>query len=152
MIRAVVAMLVMLVAALPGRAGEADPEAGRYSITATDGGFTRLDTRTGAVSHCTRSEGIWRCEPADGATAATPVPPAAAPPQTAAATPGIEARLDALAGRLDRLSADVAALAAAVSRLQPPPTVVAEGSRSFPEEAVSRLQRMVAGVKRQLAY
>ncbi len=151
MIRAVVAMLVMLAAALPGRAGEADPEAGRYSITATDGGFTRLDTRTGAVSHCTRSEGIWRCEPADGA-AATPVPPSAALPQTAAAAPGIEARLDAMAGRLDRLSADVAALAAAVSRLQPPPTVVAEGSRSFPEEAVSRLQRMVAGVKRQLAY
>ena len=28
----------------------------------SDDGFVRLDTQTGAVSHCGRREGVWFCE------------------------------------------------------------------------------------------
>ncbi|WP_454002135.1 hypothetical protein [Afipia felis] len=35
-------------------------ENGRYALSATDKGYLRLDTRTGAVSICTRKDG-WTC-------------------------------------------------------------------------------------------
>lgn len=42
---------------------------GRYTMSPVDNGFVRLDTQTGAMSHCTRSDGRWSCEAmADGGT------------------------------------------------------------------------------------
>jgi hypothetical protein len=43
-------------------AGQQPERDGRYSMTpAPDGGFLRLDTRTGAVSHCRSGEGGLQC-------------------------------------------------------------------------------------------
>jgi hypothetical protein len=43
------------------------PRAGRYTMVPAEGGFVRLDTETGAVSHCRRGDavsgGVWQCEP-----------------------------------------------------------------------------------------
>ena len=36
--------------------------AGRYAVQPSADGFIRLDTETGAVSHCGRREGVWFCE------------------------------------------------------------------------------------------
>jgi hypothetical protein len=36
--------------------------AGRYAIQSSDDGFVRLDTETGAVSHCTRVGDTWHCD------------------------------------------------------------------------------------------
>lgn len=36
-------------------------EAGRYSMSPTDGGFVRLDTKTGTMSLCTKAGGDWSC-------------------------------------------------------------------------------------------
>jgi hypothetical protein len=47
-----------LVLAGPAGAGEA----GRYVLKDVDGGFIRLDTETGAVSHCRMRDDQWRCE------------------------------------------------------------------------------------------
>jgi len=44
----------------------ANAEAGRYSMTPTKDGILRLDTRTGAVSLCSRSTGKWKCEGIEG--------------------------------------------------------------------------------------
>ena len=41
----------------------ADDAAGRYELSASRDGFVRLDTATGAVSHCRSTKGVWRCEP-----------------------------------------------------------------------------------------
>jgi hypothetical protein len=38
-------------------------DAGRYTLGASRDGFVRLDTATGAVSHCTQAKGVWRCQP-----------------------------------------------------------------------------------------
>jgi hypothetical protein len=37
-------------------------EAGRYVLKDVDGGFIRLDTANGTVSHCRSRDGHWRCE------------------------------------------------------------------------------------------
>ncbi|MBX9759616.1 MAG: hypothetical protein K2Y29_12655 [Beijerinckiaceae bacterium] len=49
-------------AAVPPAAGQPAERDGRYTMTpAPDGGFLRLDTRTGAVSHCRTAEGSVQC-------------------------------------------------------------------------------------------
>ncbi|MEZ5842806.1 MAG: hypothetical protein R3D27_03635 [Hyphomicrobiaceae bacterium] len=58
---------VMLAAAFalsagPALAQDAAGEKGRYTMSPVDNGFVRLDTRTGAMSFCTRSDGRWSCE------------------------------------------------------------------------------------------
>ena len=35
---------------------------GRFVLQEVEGGFIRLDTETGVVSHCRSSENQWRCE------------------------------------------------------------------------------------------
>jgi hypothetical protein len=43
-------------------ASPAGADAGRYVLKEIDGGFIRLDTETGAVSHCRSRDEQWRCE------------------------------------------------------------------------------------------
>jgi hypothetical protein len=50
-------------------AGPAAAE-GRYVLKDVEGGFIRLDTETGAVSHCSVRNETWRCEPVADAHAA----------------------------------------------------------------------------------
>lgn len=53
------AMLVIVGGLLLGPAMASDQ--GRYQIAPDGDGFVRLDTETGALSHCERSDGVWRC-------------------------------------------------------------------------------------------
>ena len=59
MIRALVVSAVALALAGPAVAAET----GRYVLKDVQGGFIRLDTETGAVSHCRSRDDQWRCEP-----------------------------------------------------------------------------------------
>lgn len=86
MLRPLFLAAVLTVAAAPATA----QDAGRYQVTPGADGFVRLDTRTGATSHCSRQEGVWRCQP-------------------------VIEEAGALADRLDALSAEVGGLAAALS-------------------------------------
>ena len=56
---AALATLAFIGAAL---AQEARPGSGRYAIEPSIDGFIRLDTTSGAVSHCSRREGVWHCD------------------------------------------------------------------------------------------
>jgi outer membrane murein-binding lipoprotein Lpp len=101
--RLVIAAILLFAAA----SAQAD---GRFVLSASRDGIVRLDTATGAVSRCSPSKGVWRCEPL-----------------------AIEsARLDALATEVAALTAKVAALSsslagaqAAVKAAPPAPVVVA---------------------------
>ena len=44
----------------------ASAETGRYSMTPTKDGILRLDTKSGAVSLCSRSTGSWKCQGLEG--------------------------------------------------------------------------------------
>lgn len=92
---------VCVLFAASAAADDAKPGAGRYLLGGSPGGFVRLDTVTGAASHCSQKGKIWRCEP-------LPVEDAA-----------IKTRLDALSGEVAKLSAVLAALNARVAALGP---------------------------------
>jgi hypothetical protein len=61
------ALVLGLALLLAGPAGAAE---GRYVLKDVEGGFIRLDTETGAVSHCSVRNETWRCEPVADAQAA----------------------------------------------------------------------------------
>ncbi len=62
--------LAALIIALSGPVAAREAgKSGRYTMHPADGGFIRLDTMTGAVSHCQKAEAKWSCKPVDGATA-----------------------------------------------------------------------------------
>lgn len=46
----------------PAIAENVNSSAGRFQIAPDRDGFVRLDTMTGAVSHCHKREGTWRCD------------------------------------------------------------------------------------------
>jgi hypothetical protein len=78
-----------------------EPAPGRYLLSASPSGFVRLDTITGATSHCRQQEGVWRCEPLLTGGDAT------------------NERLEALSREVTKLAAALAALNARVAALAP---------------------------------
>ena len=60
-------LVLGLALSLAGPAGAAE---GRYVLKDVEDGFIRLDTETGAVSHCSMRNETWRCEPVADAQAA----------------------------------------------------------------------------------
>jgi hypothetical protein len=84
-----------------GTAAPAQEPAGRFQVTPGEGGgFVRLDTRTGAVSHCARRDNAWYCEPLAGADA------------------GTDQRVTVLSAEVQRLTREVARLSAEVLALR----------------------------------
>jgi hypothetical protein len=60
--RIVVVTTTLVALAAPAMAqATPDTENGRYSLAPMNGGFVRLDTRTGVVSHCTDKGNGWAC-------------------------------------------------------------------------------------------
>jgi hypothetical protein len=160
-------------AAMTVTAQEAEAPGVRFTLsTSEEGGFIRLDTLTGAVSHCYESGGRWRCEPAGEA----PAPDAQAiariearlieMKEEIAALTGLDGRLSAvesgqlrtaaesraLAGGVETLAEDIARLsdemAAVREALAEPLEAAPAANRGFAAEAVSRLGRLVASLKR----
>jgi outer membrane murein-binding lipoprotein Lpp len=89
--------LIAASAAVPASAAEAAKP--RFSLDASRDGFVRLDTATGAVTHCTAVKGKWTCD------------------EVLAGGAVLSARIDALSLEVSRLSAATAALDARVTRI-----------------------------------
>ncbi len=115
-------------------AADTAPAPGRYAIGPSADGFVRLDTASGAVSHCVQTNGVWRCEPMAGDDGA------------------LRSRLDALAAEVKRLTAAVAALDARVATIGPVATPIAEEEQptrtGFARQAVGRFLDMIRRLKR----
>jgi len=55
------ALVVVLAMIIPGQSEEVS--GGRFALAPSElGGFVRLDTETGAMSHCGKRDGVWRCD------------------------------------------------------------------------------------------
>jgi hypothetical protein len=107
----------------------ADEPAGRYSVLPSSDGFIRIDTATGAVSHCGKRDGAWYCDVLIEDRGL------------------IERRLDALTSQVAALSGQIAALAARIEEPKPPaPAPVAE-TRDFPGTLMHKLFVLVRGLK-----
>ena len=140
--RALVSLLAIAGAAIvvPAAAEDSAPPAGRFQLTSgADSSFVRLDTRTGAVSHCRQSGGVWRCDPimdsglADRLTA-------------------LSDKVDRLSTELDRLSLRVDGMGAGAGTRAPAAATTADdraGARptGFVRAAVYRLLDMIRTIK-----
>jgi hypothetical protein len=136
----------LLILGLPAAAEEPQKGTGRYAVSPSDDGFIRLDTETGATTHCGRREGVWRCD------------------VLAEDRSALEAKIDALGDKVAALSAEVDKLAASVAALQaaqsetakpptaPPPLTeedrqIDQASR-FAERLMHRFFDMIRALKR----
>ncbi len=125
-------ILAAMLLAAPALAGDlpAGGAGGRYVIGPARDGFVRLDTATGAASHCAVTDGAWRCEPLPGDDAA------------------LKTRVDALSADVARLTAAVSALDARLANLpavKPPPAEPAPPSLA--RQLVDRLLDVVRRLK-----
>jgi len=78
---------------------EAPPPPGRFTLAPEDDGFLRLDTHSGAVSHCRKDgSGAWTCAPMAEAEQAA----------VAAEIAALDVRIAALSAQLDALRRDLA--------------------------------------------
>jgi len=140
--RALVCLFVIVSAAIavPAAAEDSAPPAGRFQLTSgADSSFVRLDTRTGAVSHCRQSAGVWSCDPimdsglADRLTA-------------------LSDKVDHLSTDLDRLSLRVDTMGAAAPAPAPAGATTADDRgearpTGFVRSAVYRLLDMIRTIK-----
>ncbi len=132
-------LLFALVAiAVPGvSALSQEAPAARFLLTpGKDAGFTRLDTKTGAVSHCGQLDGVWSCEPFDDSD--------------------LQDHLSALSADVARLSAEVDRLSARIDALGPAPEAVAvqqpdqsdDEQPGFADAVLRRFLDLVREIKR----
>jgi hypothetical protein len=113
--------------------------AGRYAIQSSDGGFVRLDTETGAVSHCRQSNGTWHCD-------ALVQDHGALQDQVRA----LSARVDDLTAAVGSLKGEIAALKAATppeSKLTPEEERELDKAMGLAERLMKRFFDMVRDLK-----
>lgn len=67
-------LATLLVAVAISAAQAQDSRGGRYTMHKTDDGFVRLDTETGAIALCQKSDAGWGCKPISGASASPSEP------------------------------------------------------------------------------
>lgn len=97
-----VAAVAITLSPYPAGSEEAPAISGRFLLSSdNDSGFVRLDTRTGAVSHCGQREGTWVCEPVADPAAADQIA------RLGEHIARLSAGLDRLSGRVDELAARV---------------------------------------------
>jgi hypothetical protein len=130
----VLAAIVSAAVGVPAAAQDGAPPAGRFQLAPGDGGgFVRLDTRTGAVSHCRQENGVWLCQPIMDS--------------------GLADRLTALSDKVDHLSSGLDRLSLRVDKLTAvaaaPATAdhTAGKSEGFAQTVVYRLLEMIRTLK-----
>jgi hypothetical protein len=112
----------------------------RFEVAPGATGVTRVDTATGAVSHCTESSGVWFCE-----RVGTPAPsgspdPAADVKKVSDAVAALSSRVDGLAGRLDKVMP---------ASSSPGTNAAGSGPRALTAEVVARFVAMIRRLKQQ---
>ena len=101
--RPILFLAALLALPIAAAGQDASAPSGRYQISPDEDGFVRLDTRTGAMTHCGKREGAWRCD------------------VLAEERSDVDRRLETLAGKVDALSAEVARLADRLAAVEAEP-------------------------------
>lgn len=152
---AIAALAALLCSGLAASAQRAPDAAGRFTIAPQDDGFLRLDTRSGAVSHCRKDPaGAWTCVPFNEADGVRSDAIAALEARIAA----LSAELDALRAELEEIKVGAAPGPDAPKRVRPPPETEKstlpdeaelERALSFMEIVMRRFLTLVEDMKRQ---
>jgi len=108
----------------------AEEPAGRYSVLPSSDGFIRVDTATGAVSHCGKRDGAWYCDVLIEDRGL------------------IERRLDALTSEVTALAGQIAALATRIEAPKPvAPVAKPVAEPGFTDSLMRKLFVLVRGLK-----
>ena len=117
---------------------------GRYTMVPAEGGFVRLDTETGTVSHCRRGDAstgsVWTCAAIPESVLSRPDPAIA----LAGKVDALEREVAGLRTRLDDVDARMKARA--TSELSGDPEL--DKALNFSEQLMSRFFGMVREMKR----
>ena len=114
--RAWIFLAGMLVFACAAGAEE-ETKASRFAVEPSGDGFIRLDSQTGAVSHCGKRGDIWFCDPLTENES------------------GLQHRLDVLSAKVDALTRQVAELAQRLAPAKPPGNATVSVAPSAPPAA-----------------
>lgn len=126
--RPLLLLAALLLMAVPATAEDASPAPGRYAIQPSDD--VRLDTESGAVSHCRRTDNIWRCQPIaeDKAVLADKID-------------ALTAEVATLTAELTHMKSELAALGEARSD-KPTPTLSPQDNKEF-DRAMGFAERLM---------
>lgn len=130
-----------LLLALPALAEDSARPA-RYAIEPAEEGFVRLDTATGAASHCAKADGIWRCAAVADERKVLDAKIASLTDEVAS----LSADLKRVKDELVRARAALADAEAAVAA-PPAPSPVATKPTSFTAALMQRFVKMVRVLK-----
>jgi hypothetical protein len=134
--RPILLLVGTLLLAVPALGQDSALPLGRYQIAPDADGFVRLDTRTGALTHCGKRDGAWRCDVLAEERSDLVERVAALRDEMASLTAG----LDRLASRLSTIEDKLGAPAAA-----PPSTAapLVDGDEKELDEALSFAERLM---------
>lgn len=90
-------------------AGAADDSSDRFSMSPVEGGFLKLDKKTGEVSNCARKGTAWSCEPVEDRTTAAAPRGDAAQSDLEIENKELKARVKELEDALDNIASPPAA-------------------------------------------
>lgn len=111
----------------------------RYHITPEADGFSRLDTVTGALSHCGKQGGIWRCADFSEGRSVSDHD-----------FPSLRDEATALKAEIVRLSERLAVIEQRLEAMNAAPAIEDE-SLSFAERAMQRFVKMIKTLKNEQA-
>lgn len=118
---------------------------GRYTMVPAEGGFVRLDTQTGTVSHCRRGDAtagsVWTCAAIPENVLSSPDPAVVLSGRVDA----LEREVATLRGRLDAVEGGLKANGTAQSSGDPE----LDRALNFSEELMNRFFGMVREMKRE---
>ncbi len=127
--RRIAILAVLGVLGWPAVADDAGPGSGRYSVLPSSDGFIRIDTVTGAVSHCGKRDGAWYCD-------------------VLIEDRGLmERRLDALTAQIATLAERIDRLSTRIDTLPPPVAQTPAEDPGFTAALMRKLFVLVKGLK-----
>ena len=134
--RPILLLVGTLLLSVPALGQDSALPLGRYQIAPDADGFVRLDTRTGALTHCGKRDGTWRCDVLAEERSGLEERVAALRDEVASLTAG----LDRLASRLAAIEDKLGAPAAAPPSTAAPPL---DGDDKELDDAISFAERLM---------
>jgi hypothetical protein len=145
MMRPILLLGSILFMVAPLAAEDSPPSSGRYQIVPDGEGFVRLDAETGALAHCGKQDGTWKCDAitTDGSDLDRNVDTLAG--QVSALTEAV----DELTRRLDGIDKSLAEAGIETAETEEPPEPEFDQALNFAERLMQRFFDFVRELKNE---
>jgi len=145
MMRSILILASVLFLAAPASAENSPSSSGRYQLVPDGDGFIRLDAKTGALAHCDKRDGAWRCD----TLAVTDPDREQAVDALADDVSSLSETVDRLAERLDRIDERLAAAGIAAPQTEEQQEQDLDQALTFAERLMRRFFDFVRELKNE---